>query len=165
MSWKIERWKKLLKSRKKEKEWKELKIASETSGTILNTPTLYYRVPRRRRGFSGPKKVAQWVKKCLQCSRGDMHSVPGSGRSSGGGHRNPLQYSCLENLMNRGAWWVSMTLVHKVRVGHDRKDWACVHAQKRKGVQKIFEEPIVKNFPNVEKEIVKSMKHRNTCTG
>ena len=31
-------------------------------------------------------------------------SVPGSGRSPGGGHGNPLQYSCLENPMNRGAW-------------------------------------------------------------
>ena len=32
-------------------------------------------------------------------------SIPGSGRSSGGGHGNPLQYSCLENPMERGAWW------------------------------------------------------------
>ena len=35
----------------------------------------------------------------------DMGSIPGSGRCPGGGHRNPLQYSCLENLMDRGAWW------------------------------------------------------------
>ena len=34
----------------------------------------------------------------------DMGSVPGLGRSPGGGHRNPLQYSCLENPMDRGAW-------------------------------------------------------------
>ena len=34
----------------------------------------------------------------------DADSVPGSGRSSGGGHSNPLQYSCLENPMNRGSW-------------------------------------------------------------
>ena len=34
----------------------------------------------------------------------DMHSIPGSGRSSEGGHGNPLQYSCLENPMDRGAW-------------------------------------------------------------
>ena len=32
----------------------------------------------------------------------DMGSIPGSGRCPGGGHRNPLQYSCLENLMDRG---------------------------------------------------------------
>ena len=34
----------------------------------------------------------------------DLGSVPGWGRSSGGGHGNPLQYSCLENSMNRKAW-------------------------------------------------------------
>ena len=33
---------------------------------------------------------------------GDMGSLPGSGRSPGGGHRNPLQYSCLGNPMDRG---------------------------------------------------------------
>ena len=32
-------------------------------------------------------------------------SMPGSGRSPGGGHGNQLQYSCLENPMDRGAWW------------------------------------------------------------
>ena len=35
---------------------------------------------------------------------GDLCSIPGSGRSPGGGHGNPLQYSCLENPMDRGAW-------------------------------------------------------------
>ena len=34
----------------------------------------------------------------------DLGSLPGSGRSPGGGHGNPLQYSCLEHLMDRGAW-------------------------------------------------------------
>ena len=34
----------------------------------------------------------------------DMRLIPGLGRSPGGGHVNPLQYSCLENLMDRGAW-------------------------------------------------------------
>ena len=37
----------------------------------------------------------------------DMGSVPGSGRSPGGGDGNPLQYSCLENSMDRGAWQAS----------------------------------------------------------
>ena len=37
---------------------------------------------------------------------GDLGSIPGSGRFSGGGHGNPLQYPCLENPMDRGAWWV-----------------------------------------------------------
>ena len=35
---------------------------------------------------------------------GNMGLTPGPGRSPGGGHGNPLQYSCLENLMNRGDW-------------------------------------------------------------
>ena len=39
---------------------------------------------------------------------GEVGSVPGSGRSPGGGHGNPLQYSCLENAMNRGAWWATV---------------------------------------------------------
>ena len=34
----------------------------------------------------------------------DVGLIPGPGRSPGGGHGNPLQYSCLENLMNRGDW-------------------------------------------------------------
>ena len=37
----------------------------------------------------------------------DMGSVPGSGRSPGGEHGNPLQYSCLENPIGRGAWRVT----------------------------------------------------------
>ena len=41
----------------------------------------------------------------------DEGSVLGSGRSPGGGHGNPLQYSCLENPINRGAW---QTTVHTV---------------------------------------------------
>ena len=47
----------------------------------------------------------------------DTGSIPGSGRSPGGGLGNPLQYSCLENPMKRGAWWAA---VHGVaRAGHD----------------------------------------------
>ena len=38
------------------------------------------------------------------CNVGNQDSIPGSGRSPGGGHGNPLQYSCLENSMDRGAW-------------------------------------------------------------
>ena len=38
----------------------------------------------------------------------DVGSIPGSRRSPGRGHSNPLQYSCLENLMDRGAWWATV---------------------------------------------------------
>ena len=39
--------------------------------------------------------------------RRDVGLIPGSGRSPGGGNGNPLQYSCLENPMDRGAWWAT----------------------------------------------------------
>ena len=45
----------------------------------------------------------------------DMGSVPGSGRSPGGGHSNPLQYSCLKNPMDRGAWQATVHRVEKSR--------------------------------------------------
>ena len=44
------------------------------------------------------------VAKNPPANAGDTGSIPGSGRSSGGGHGNPLQYSSLENSMDRGAW-------------------------------------------------------------
>ena len=43
----------------------------------------------------------------------DVGSIPGSGRSLGGGHGNPLHYSCLEIFMNRGAWWAIVQGVTK----------------------------------------------------
>ena len=42
-------------------------------------------------------------------------SIPGLGRSPEGGHGNPLQYSCLENPMDRGAWWATVHGVTKSR--------------------------------------------------
>ena len=50
-------------------------------------------------------------------SMGDMGSIPGSGRSPGGGNGNPLQYSCPENPMDRGAWWVEVHGVTKSWIG------------------------------------------------
>ena len=43
----------------------------------------------------------------------DSGSIPGSGRSPGGGNGNPLQYSCLENPMNRGAWQATVQRIAK----------------------------------------------------
>ena len=39
---------------------------------------------------------------------GDVDSIPGLGRSPGGGNGNPLQYSCLKNPMDREAWWATV---------------------------------------------------------
>ena len=49
--------------------------------------------------------------KAFACNVGDLGSIPGSGRSSGEGNGNPLQYSCLENPMDGRAWWAT---VHRV---------------------------------------------------
>jgi len=48
-----------------------------------------------------------WWLRCKEsaCSVRDLGSDPGWGRSPGEGNGNPLQYSCLENPMDRGAWW------------------------------------------------------------
>ena len=54
----------------------------------------------------------------------DTGSILRLGRSSGAGHGNPLQYSCLENPTDRGAWWAA---VHgSQRVGHDGSDLVCM---------------------------------------
>ena len=62
-------------------------------------------------GFPGGSVV-----KIPPANAGDVGSIPGWGRSPGGGHGNPLQYSCLENPMDRGAWWAT---VHRVAKRHD----------------------------------------------
>ena len=56
------------------------------------------------------------VIKNLPANAGDIRdtsSIPGSGRSLGGGHGYPLQYSCLENPMDRGTWWATVHGVAK----------------------------------------------------
>ena len=47
------------------------------------------------------------------CNTGDLDSIPGWGRSPGEGNGNPLQYSCQENPMDRGAWWATVHGVPK----------------------------------------------------
>ena len=56
---------------------------------------------------------------------GDMGSIPGSGISPGGGHGNPFQYSCLENPMDRGAWWAIVHRVTKNQTGLKRPSMPC----------------------------------------
>ena len=64
-------------------------------------------------GFSGSSDGEESV-----CSAGELGSIPGSGRCLGEGNGNPLQYSCLENPMDRGAWRATFHGV--ARVLHDR---------------------------------------------
>ena len=55
----------------------------------------------------------------------DVGLIPESGRSPGGGHDNPLRYSCLENTMDRGAWW---TTIHRVTKSQTRLKQLSMHA-------------------------------------
>ena len=71
-------------------------------------------LPQERRGFPGGLAGKEYG-----CSAGiteDMGSIPECGRSPGEGHGNPLQYSCLENPMDRGAG--KATVQGSQRVGH-----------------------------------------------
>ena len=69
----------------------------------------------------------------------DIGWIPESGRFLGGGHGNPLQYSCLEKPMDRGAWWATVHEVSKSRTRLKRKErpWedtgrnGCLHGKER----------------------------------
>ena len=58
--------------------------------------------------------LSRWLSgKEYSCQAGDAGSIPGLGRSPGEGDGNPFQYSCLENPMDRGAWWATVHGVTK----------------------------------------------------
>ena len=59
-------------------------------------------------GFPGGSEV-----KSSACNTGHLGLIPGSGRSPAEGNGNPLQYSCLENPMDGGAWWATVHRVEK----------------------------------------------------
>ena len=63
-----------------------------------------------------------WLKEsaCNEGDIGDVDLIPGSGSSPGGGNGNLLQYSCLRNLMDRGAWWAPVQ-------GSERTEHTCMH--------------------------------------
>ena len=63
----------------------------------------------------------------------DVDLIPGSGRSPGGGHGNPLQYSCLGNPVDRGAWWATVHGVAKSWTG--LSDLACTTDSFTQGTQ------------------------------
>ena len=63
---------------------------------------------------------------CNARDTGDAGSIPVSGRSSGGGHGDPLQYYCLENPMHRGAWRAT---VYGVAKSHTWLKWLSTHTR------------------------------------
>ena len=71
-------------------------------------------------GFTGDPVI-----KDPPASAEDTGLIPGSGRSPGGGNGNPLQYSCLENPMDREAWRATVHGVAKSQT--PRSDQACTH--------------------------------------
>ena len=71
------------------------------------------------------------VVKNLPVSAGDEKDtglIPGLGRSPEGGHGNSLQYSCLENPIDRGAWWVT---VHRITKSWTQLNQLSMHAKKK----------------------------------
>ena len=72
--------------------------------------------------------VPQWLSsKESACKAGDAGSIPGSGRSPGGGRGNPLQHSCLENPRDGGDWWPT---VHRVAESQRRLKRLSTHADR-----------------------------------
>jgi len=63
---------------------------------------------------------------CNAGAVGDVGSIPELGKSPGGGNGNPLQYSCLENPMDRGAWWAT---VHRVAKSWTQLKQLSMHAR------------------------------------
>ena len=78
------------------------------------------------------------VVKNLPASEGDKRDVsssPGCGRSPGEGNGNPLQWSCLENPMDRGAWWATVRRVAKSWT--QQSDWALTQHVSRKWISRV----------------------------
>ena len=75
--------------------------------------------------YTGASQVEIVVKNPTNAEdTGDMGSIPGLGRSPGGGHGNPFQYSCLENSMDRGTW---QTIVHIITKSWTRLKHLSMH--------------------------------------
>ena len=89
----------------KEKTHKKMAGFTETSAKTGKDwkPRVFQRIESTKK-----REVGQVESEQSAGDARDVGSVPQSGRSPGGGHGNPLQYSCLENSMDRGAWWATV---------------------------------------------------------
>ena len=89
--------------------WRRWRQEDEQQGFLcdwLREHTWLYLIGPK--GFPGGSEV-----KASACNIGDLGSIPGSGRSPGEGNGSPLQYSCLENPMDRGSWQATVHGVAK----------------------------------------------------
>ena len=75
--------------------------------------SLWLPVTSERKRQSARLSPCSLVSKESACNAGDLGSMPGLGRSPGEGNGNPLQYPCLENPTDRGAWWAAVHGVPK----------------------------------------------------
>ena len=73
--------------------------------------------------------------KNLPTNAGDASLIPGWGRSPGGGNGNPLQYSCLENSMDRGGWWVTVPWGHKESDSNEQLTHTHTHTNYDPGIK------------------------------
>ena len=80
---------------------------------------------------------------------GDLGSIPGSGRSPGEGNGNPLQYSCLENPMDGGAWWATVHGLAKSRI---QRETSLSHASKvmLKILQARLQQYVDRELPDIQ---------------
>ena len=81
----------------------------------------------------------------------DVGSIPGSERSPGGGHGNPLQYSCLENPMDRGAWKATVRRVAKGRTQLSIAQQKCLDS-----FEAIFRTNIIKYMDSLQSSVMTS---------
>ena len=91
---------------------------------------------REARGFPAGSVGKECT--CIAEDTWELGLIPGSERCPGEGQRNPLQYSCLENLMDRGDWW---SIVHRVAKSRTRlSDWAGVHKGEKRSRNRLRKE-------------------------
>ena len=79
---------------------------TENQGVALEV--FYLEIRKKIQKYSARDFPGGTVDKNQPASAGDMSLISGSGRSSGEGNSNPLQFSCLENPVDREAWWATV---------------------------------------------------------
>ena len=88
-------------------------LIDNQDGVITHLELFFFFKPRANDYTTKQLILLKDMFKASACYVGDLGSIPGLGRSPGEGNGNPLQYSCLENPMDRGAWWATVHGVTK----------------------------------------------------